>query len=64
MAITLEQARERINDCVIYQASHSGARIEEGVITSVNHRFVFVRFNNANMNGQACDPENLRLTNE
>ena len=39
--MTLEEARERVGDKVVYQGVW---RPEEGVITSVNNHFVFVRY--------------------
>ncbi len=44
---------------VIYQASHPGADLEEGVITSFNNTCVFVRYFN-NVNGTATSREDLR----
>lgn len=40
--MTLEEAREHVGDKVVYQPGHG--RCEEGVITSVTERYVFVRY--------------------
>lgn len=44
--MTLEEARDRIGDKVIYRAPHVWRTDagEEGVITSVNSAYVFVRY--------------------
>lgn len=52
--MTLDQARDHIGSAVVYLPT-----TEEGVITSVNGRFVFVRFNVKAVNGTACDPTDL-----
>lgn len=41
-------------------ASHPDC--EDGQVTSINDKYVFVKFNLLNANGQACDPDNLLLT--
>lgn len=55
--MTTAEARDLIGRSVIYTAPH-GAR-DEGVITSVNDRFVFVRY--GNHGSQATPPERLEL---
>lgn len=58
----LAEAREHINESVIYQPPNGGAR-EDGVITSVSGRFVFVRYRSQQplAAGQATPPESLTL---
>lgn len=50
-------------DGVVYRADVPGAadRFEDGVVTSVNDRYVFVRFTNMHpaAPGKACLPEHL-----
>lgn len=36
-----------------------GVVSEEGVITSWNFQYIFVRFDSKSINGQACRPESL-----
>jgi hypothetical protein len=55
--MTLDEARDHIKDKVIYRDS-SG--IEEGVITSVNSRYVFVRFGSGT-GSKATRPGQLEL---
>lgn len=55
--LTLAEARELVGHPVRYRPSHGKA--EEGVISSVNDRHVFVRFGVAVI-GQACRPEDLQ----
>ncbi len=43
---------------VVYQ-SHPNARFEDGVISSINDRYVFVRFW-GDLLSKACRPEDLR----
>jgi len=57
--MTLDEAREHIGDKVIYRIPES-IRTDEGVITSVNHRFVFVRYG-SDYGSQATTPERPRL---
>ena len=40
--MTLDEARERIGQKVVYRTAYG--RSEEGVITSVNSAYVFVRY--------------------
>lgn len=56
MAITLEQAREKIGAGVVYRP-HDGAA-EDGEITSVSSRFVFVRYR-GDAGAKATDPSML-----
>ena len=57
--MTLDEAREHIGDKVTYRAPES-AHTDEGVITSVNHRFVFVRYG-SDYGSQATAAERLEL---
>lgn len=61
----LDEARPGMN--VRYVPAHANGDLahpdcENGVVTSTNHRFVFVRFNPRNLNGIACDPDDLVRT--
>jgi hypothetical protein len=44
--MTLDEARNRIGQLVVYRAPHltSADQGDQGVITSVNDRYVFVRY--------------------
>ena len=55
----LEQAK--IGRKVIYtpKGNYEGKKLEEGVITSVNSKYVFVRYGNE-YQSKATDPEDLR----
>lgn len=55
----LSDAAERIGQKVIYSASRITPP-EEGVITSVNHRYVFVRYG-ADVHSKATDADCLTL---
>lgn len=55
--IDLTEARDRIGDGVLYLSGHTNA--EQGYITSVNDRYIFVRFGNQ-AHGVACHPDSLR----
>lgn len=55
--MTLEEARERVGSKVTYYP-HGLARPEEGVITSVNDHYVFVRYG-ADYGSKATRPEHL-----
>jgi hypothetical protein len=55
--MTLEQARERIGDGVVYR---SGGDAEDGVITSVNSTYVFVRYR-GDTGSKATYPEDLEF---
>lgn len=58
--MTLDEARELIGQKVVYRAGHVPATEvgEEGVITSVNDTYVFVRYG-AHIGSQATSPEDL-----
>jgi exoribonuclease R len=56
--VTLDEARAHVGDAVTYQAHH-GAQVEQGVVTSVNDSYVFVRFG-ANPTSAACRPDHLQ----
>ncbi len=62
MSLTLDQARSMIGRVVVYRPKpgYMGrvAPAEQGVITSVNARYVFVRYG-ANPGSQATDPADL-----
>ena len=56
----MKLADVRVGDAVVYRA-HDG-RSEDGVVTSLNERYVFVRFTGMHPDapGKACAPETLR----
>lgn len=54
--MTLETARKRIGSAVVYRP-RPGV-VEQGVITSVNDRYVFVRYG-AQMTSQATSPSDI-----
>ena len=56
--MTLDEARSHIGDGVIYRPAHG--ETEEGTITSVNDRFVFVRYG-ARRTSAATEPAALTL---
>lgn len=56
--MTLDQARERIGQLVVYRAPHLSATPEQGVVTSVNDTYVFVRYG-TKVGSQATDPRDL-----
>ena len=56
MAITLEEARKRIGDGVVYRAAPGD--YEDGVITSVADQVVFVRYAGDNFS-KATYPRDL-----
>lgn len=58
--MTLEEARERIGQAVVYRAPHiqPSEPGEQGVITSVNEHFVFVRYG-ASLHSQATPAHTL-----
>jgi hypothetical protein len=58
--MNLAEARERIGERVVYVPSrrYGCGRPEEGVITSVNDRYVFVRYDAASYS-KAALPEDL-----
>ena len=57
--MNIYEAERRIGQKVVYRAPQSG-RVEEGVITSVNDLFVFVRYG-SDFGSKATDPESLAL---
>lgn len=56
--MTLDEAVEHIGRAVVYQ-SHDEAPVEQGYVTSVNHRYVFVRYGSDGQS-KATRPEDLR----
>lgn len=61
---TLAYFADKIGDSVTYIPTHaegdaSHEDCQRGFITSVNHKYVFVRFNGCT--SQACDPADLKL---
>ena len=56
--MTLDEARSHVGDGVVYRPSHGVA--EEGTITSVNDRFVFVRYGSRRTSA-ATEPGALTL---
>jgi hypothetical protein len=54
----LEEARDHIDDGVVYLSGTD--RAEDGVITSVNDRYVFVRYRGWG-GSKATSPEDLTL---
>jgi hypothetical protein len=59
--IDLTEACQRIGHAVLYLSGHTPA--EQGYITSVNDKYVFVRFG-ASAHGVACHPDSLRWLKE
>lgn len=59
--MTLDEAREHVGDGVTYR--QPGRPTEDGVITSVGMRFVFVRYasQQPGAHGQATYPDDLEL---
>lgn len=60
--MTLEEARKNIGRYVTYTPFKgcSKDQLELGVITSVNERYVFVRYGNE-INSKATRPEDLKI---
>jgi len=56
--MTLDEAREHIGSDVLYRAPHGST--QNGIITSVNDWFVFVRYGITG-SGVATPPETLTL---
>ena len=56
--MTLQEAREHIGHGVVYQTAYG--RTEDGVITSVSDRWVFVLYR-GDWQGKATDPVALHL---
>lgn len=59
--MTLDEAREHLDDGVVYLPP--GGRREDGVITSVNERYVFVRYD-GDTTSKATHPTDLVLLSE
>jgi hypothetical protein len=57
-AMTLDEARNAVGRAVVYE--YSPGRFDEGVITSTNDQFAFVRYG-AQQTSQATRPQDLRL---
>lgn len=60
--MTLGEARQNIGAAVVYTVPHS-EKFEDGVITSANDRFVFVRYT-GDTHAKATHPANLALLAE
>jgi hypothetical protein len=59
--MTLDEARAHIGDGVVYRAlDETGWKREDGVITSVNDRYVFARYG-SDQHSKATDPAALTL---
>lgn len=58
--ITAADAAKHIGAGVVYSPPHEQGKREEGVITSANERFVFVRYG-ADKHSKATHPDNLDL---
>lgn len=58
--MTIDQARAAIGRRVIYRPGYAEAPPEYGVITSVNTKYVFVRYGSA-VQSAATDPTDLEL---
>lgn len=56
--MTLDEAREGIGLLVVYRRPHCA--VEQGVITSVNDTYVFVRYG-AQVGSAATDPADLQF---
>lgn len=52
-----ELTQEDIGKKVVYQ-SYEGAALEEGIVTSFNDTYIFVRYSTCS-NGQATSPKDL-----
>ena len=50
---------EDIGRKVVYERKH--CPVEEGVLSSWNDKYVFVRFKGPN--GEACEPQDIRFAN-
>jgi hypothetical protein len=64
--MTLEQARENIGRIVVYKKQWHNGKMEQGIITSVNDKYAFVRYDYQmqDSSGQATDPKDLELLNK
>ena len=60
--MTLEEARKNIGRYVVYTPFKGcdASQKEMGIITSVNDRYVFVRYGN-DINSKATRPEDLKM---
>lgn len=58
--MTLDEARANIGRKVGYRPPHPALPAEEGVIASVNDRFVFVRYG-SDLTAKATNPRDLTL---
>lgn len=64
--MNIAEAREHIGEGVVYRPMRPGpgggllSQLEDGVITSVNDRYVFVRYA-GDQQSKATDPEALTL---
>lgn len=58
--MTLDDARQHIGHGVVYRPRHYPPDTEQGVITSVNDTYVFVRYG-TNTHSKATRPEQLEL---
>ncbi len=56
--MTLDEARKRVDSGVVYRTAYG--RTEDGVITSVNDSYVFVRYAGDQIS-KATDPQSLEL---
>ena len=59
--MTLDDARGHVGDAVVYQPDHGG--VEDGVITGVSERYVFVRYRGQHptADGKATPADQLTL---
>lgn len=58
--MTLDEATNSIGRAVVYVPTQWGIPVEEGVITSTNDRYVFVRYG-ADKHSKATDPALLEF---
>lgn len=56
--MTIEEASKHVGDCVVY--TDGCGLLEDGVITSVNHKNVFVRYG-SDIGSKATSPEDLKF---
>ena len=59
-SVTIDEARGHIGDRVAYRPARSALPAEDGVISSVSDRFVFVRYGSS-VTSAATDPADLTL---
>jgi hypothetical protein len=64
--MTLEEARGNIGRIVVYRKQWHNGKMEQGIITSVNYKYVFVLYSYQiqDASGQATDPKDLELLNK